>query len=153
MRSTYRVLAYLVAFGVVLQATFMAWAIFGFGKWIEGGGVMNKAVLEESESWHFTEERGFMFHGINGQMVIPLLVLILLVISFFAKIPGGVVWAAALVVLVAVQVFVLPELGRDMPAFGAVHGFNALVIFAVAVMAGKRVATATAEETSTPVAA
>ncbi len=35
-----------------------------------------------------------MLHGMIGMMLIPLLALVLLIISFFAKIPGGVKWAA-----------------------------------------------------------
>lgn len=150
MRSAYRAICYVIAFDVMLQASFMAWAIFGFGKWIDDGGVMNKAVLEDRDTWHFTEERGFMFHGINGQMVIPLLVLILLVISFFAKVPRGVQWAAGLVALVVIQVFVLAAMGHDTPFFGALHGFNALLIFSVAVMAGKRVSTVSPAEADEP---
>ena len=153
MRSAYRVICYVIAFDVMLQASFMAWAIFGFGKWIDDGGVMNKSVLEDRDTWHFTEERGFMFHGINGQMVIPLLVLILLIVSFFAKVPRGVIWAAGLVALVIIQVFVLAALGHDTPIFGALHGFNALLIFATAIMAGKRVTSVPTEETHAPVSA
>ena len=150
MRSTYRAICYVIAFDVMLQAAFMAWAIFGFGKWIDEGGVFNKAVLEDTGTWHFTQERGFMFHGLNGQMVIPLLVLILLVISFFARVPAGIQWAAGLVVLVIIQVFVLAALGHDTPAFGALHGFNALLIFSVAVMAGRRVSSVTPAEADEP---
>ena len=37
-----------------------------------------------------------MIHGINGEMLIPLVALILLIISFFAKVPEGPKWAAML---------------------------------------------------------
>lgn len=144
MRTTYRVLAYLIAFEVVVQATMIAWAIFGFGQWIDDGNTFNKSVLEcEDCGWNFTEERGFMIHGINGFMIVPLLSLVLLIISFFAKVPGGVKWAAILFALVIVQSQILPGLGRDYPIFGALHGLNALALFGVAVMAGKRVTSAT----------
>ena len=43
----------------------------------------------EGDTFSFTEERGFMIHGINGQMLIPLVGLVLLIISFFAKVPEG----------------------------------------------------------------
>lgn len=137
MRKAYQIVAGLVALEVMLQAAFMAWAIFGFGRWIDQGNVFNKAVLDdESGVWHFTEERGFMFHGISGMMVIPLTVLILLVLSFFAKqVPHAVMMAGVLVVLVILQVWVFAALGRDTPFFGALHGFNALLIFATAVRA------------------
>ena len=138
MRTTYRTLAYIIAIGVVLQATFMAWAIFGFGVWIEEGNTFDESVLDcEDCGWNFTAERGFMLHAISGLMVIPLLALALLVVSFFAKVPGGVKYAATLVVLILLQVLVLPELARSVdPAFGGLHGLNALLIFAAAVRAG-----------------
>ena len=43
MRATYRVLAYLLALEVVVQAAAIAWAVFGLTAWIEGGGVLDKA--------------------------------------------------------------------------------------------------------------
>ena len=41
MRTVYRVLAWIVAVEVLLQAAAISYAIFGFGKWIEQGGVMD----------------------------------------------------------------------------------------------------------------
>ncbi len=41
-----------------------------------------------------------MLHGMNGMMVIPVVALLLLVISFFAKIPRGVAWAVGVAALV-----------------------------------------------------
>ena len=140
MRSTYRVLAYLVAAEVVIQAAAIAYALFGLGKWIEDGGTLNKAVMED-ESSSFTGVTGFMIHGINGQMVIPLLALVLLVVSFFAKVPGGPRWAGAILALVVVQVL-LGTFGHATLPLGALHGINALILFSVAVMAGHRVGSA-----------
>ena len=47
MRTAYKVLAYLVAAEVAVQAMVMVWAIAGLGKWVDGGGVFDKAVMEE----------------------------------------------------------------------------------------------------------
>ena len=45
MRNVYRVLAYLLAVEVVVQAMAIAYAIAGLGKWVEDdGGVLNKQV-------------------------------------------------------------------------------------------------------------
>jgi len=153
MKRTYQILAGLVALEVMLQAAFMAWALFGFGRWIDQGNVFNKELLDdESGTWHFTEERGFMFHGISGMMVIPLTVLILFAISFFAReVQRGIAMAATLVVLVILQVWVFAALGHDTPFFGALHGFNALLIFATAVMAAKMASTKAAESVGAPV--
>ena len=93
-----------------------------------------------------------MVHGLNGVIIIPVLSLALLIVSFFAKIPG-VLWAAALFALVIVQSQVLPVLGRDYPVLGALHGLNALVVLGVAVMAGKRVTSGRRRATEEPAAA
>ena len=154
MKKAYMVFAFLIALEVLVQASMMAWAIFGFGQWIDDGNVFNKEVLDCDDcGWNFTEERGFMVHGLNGAMIIPALSLIFLILSFFAKVPGGVKWALALFVLVLVQSQVLPFIDDEYSIAGLVHGVNALVIFAVAVMAGKRVKTATAApQTEVPAA-
>ena len=54
--------------------------------------MLDKATME-SETTTFTGDGGFALHGINGQIVFPVLVLILFVLSFFAKVPRGVMWA------------------------------------------------------------
>lgn len=50
MKMAYRILAYLIALGVVLQASAIAFAFFGLGSWVEGGGVLDKAFIESSTS-------------------------------------------------------------------------------------------------------
>lgn len=151
MQKAYKILAFLIAIEVMVQAAVIVWAIFGLGYWIENdNGVLNKAVLDDdSGGWHFTQERGFMYHGINGQMIIPLLALILLVVSFFAKIPGGVKFAAILLGLIVVQVL-LGIFGHDQPNLAPLHGINALLIFGTAIMAGKRVGSATSAPEKEP---
>jgi hypothetical protein len=135
MRTAYRVLAWLVAAEVLVQGAAIAWAIFGLGKWVEGGGVLDKAVME-SQGTAFPEELGFAVHGINGQMVVPVLALLLLVVAFFAKLPRGVALAGAVLGLVVVQVL-LGMLGHGLPALGLLHGAAALVLLAVAVIAAR----------------
>ena len=93
MKSAYRWLAMIIAVEVAVQAAAIAFAAFGLFQWVEDGGVLNKQVIESDQSAGFSGEVGFMIHGINGQMIIPLLAIILLVVSFFAKVPGGVEWA------------------------------------------------------------
>ena len=44
MRKAYRVLAYLVAAGVALQAAAIAYAMFGLTKWIERGGTLDQST-------------------------------------------------------------------------------------------------------------
>ena len=134
MRAAYRVLAFLVAGLVVVQAAAIAYAVFGLTTWVEEGGTLDKAAME-SEDTTFDGLVGFIIHGINGTMLIPLIALILLIVSFFAKVPGGVKWAAFILVAVIVQV-ALGIFAHELPGLGALHGLNALILFGLAVMAG-----------------
>jgi hypothetical protein len=146
MRSAYRVFAYLVALEVVIQAAAIAYAVFGLDKWIDNGNTLNKSTMDSSTS-HVTGVAGFAIHGINGTMIVPLIGLLFLIVSFFAKIPGGVKWATLTFVTVILQV-ALGLAAHSVPALGAVHGLLALVLFGVAVMAGKRVGSTTGATTA-----
>ncbi|WP_203704517.1 hypothetical protein [Asanoa iriomotensis] len=137
MRKVYKVLAYVVAAEVVVQAMLMVWAIAGLTKWVNNGGVFDKAVMEDRQII-FPEILGIPLHGLNGGLIIPGIALITLVLSFFAKIPGGVKWAGIVVMLAVVQ-GQLGYLGHDLPAAGALHGLNAIVLFLAALHAGRRV--------------
>jgi hypothetical protein len=136
MRAAYKVLAYLVAAEVAVQAMVMVWGIAGLGKWVDGGGVFDKAVIE-SQGAPFPEVVGILAHGINGLFVIPGLALLLLIASFFTKVRGAIKWAVVVFLLVVVQ-GQLGELGHDLPLAGALHGLNALALFGVAIYAGRR---------------
>lgn len=137
MRTTYRVLAYALAVEVVIQAMAIAYALFGLGKWIEDdGGVLNKQVMDANDGPEFSGVGGFAIHGINGTMLIPLLVLLLLVVSFFAKVANGVQRAAILFGLVVLQVF-LGIAGHGVPYLGPLHALNAFAILVVAFQAGR----------------
>ena len=136
MRTVYRVLAYVIAAEVILQAMAMVYAIAGLGKWVDGGGVFDKSTMESNGS-PFPEIVGFVIHGMNGMMVIPAIALLLLISSFFAKVPGGVKWAGIVLLLVVVQV-TLGLAGHGIPALGALHGLNALLLFSAAVFTAHR---------------
>lgn len=140
MRTAYKVFGYLVAAEVAVQAMVMVWAIAGLGKWIDGGGVFDKAIME-SEGMPFPEVAGFIVHGINGSFVIPGIALLLVIVSFFTKVRGAIKWAVIVFVLVVLQ-GQLGYLGHEIPAIGAVHGLNALALFGTALYAGRRVRTA-----------
>lgn len=156
MRIVYKVLAYAVAVEVAIQASFMVLAIAGLGSYIDKGGTFDKAAMENDQGL-FPEAVGFMLHGINGSIVIPVLALALLIVSFFARIPRGAWWAAGVFVLVMLQ-GTLGFAGHSVPAIGALHGLNALLLFTVAFLAARRASApakaATTEESgrvSTPV--
>ena len=140
MRTAYKVLAYLVAAEVAIQAMVMVWGIAGLGKWVDGGGVLDKAVFEEamgSGGMPFSEFAGLLVHGINGMFVIPLIALLLLIASFFTKVRGAIKWAAIVFVLVVAQ-GQIGFLGHEFPLAGALHGLTALVLFGTAIYAGRR---------------
>jgi hypothetical protein len=136
MKTVYRVLAYIVAAEVVVQAMAMVFAIAGLGKWVDDGGVLDKAVMESDEP-PFPEVVGFLVHGMNGMMIIPGIALLLLISSFFAKIAGAVRWAGLVLLLVIVQV-TLGLVGHSIPVVGALHGLNALLLFSAAIYTARR---------------
>ncbi|HET7310973.1 MAG TPA: hypothetical protein VFJ17_06575 [Mycobacteriales bacterium] len=135
MRRAYHVLAYLIAVEVVVQAMMMATAVAGLDHWIENGATVNKKIMDGHPS--FNGSFGFPVHAINGEMLIPLLALILLVVSFFAGVAGGTRWALYIVGLIVVQV-VLGVSQGSVPPLGLLHGANALAIFAIAVITARR---------------
>ena len=140
MRTTYRVLAYLIALEVVVQASVMVWGIAGMGIWVDDGGVVDKQTFEDAfdnGTKPFDEFTGLMIHGQNGMMVIPLLALALVIVSFFARIPRGVAFGFGVLGLVVLQVM-LGLFGHEVSALSALHGVNAFVLFGTAVMAGRR---------------
>ena len=146
MRSAYRVLAWLVAIEVVIQAAAIAYAMFGESKFIDGGGVVDKALVESGTA-DFDGVIGFPIHGINGQIVIPLIGLVLLIVAFFARIERGVALAGATFGLIVLQVL-LGTFGHGLPFLGLLHGLNALLIFGAAVAAVRAASAATADRTA-----
>jgi hypothetical protein len=143
MRTTYRVLAWILAAEVVIQAAAIAYALFGLSAWIEGGNTLDQASIESDVQ--FDGVVGFMVHGINGQIVVPVIALVLLVISFFAKLPRGVAYAGALFGMVVVQVL-LGMFAHGLPALGALHGALALGILVAALLAARLGAGATVSD-------
>ena len=139
MRAVYRVLAFLVAIEVAIQAMFIVYGDAGLGLWIENdGGVVDKATFEsafESGEAPFPEFVAFIAHGMNGMFVIPGLALLLLISSFFAKVPRGIAFAGAVLLLVVLQV----TLGLMGHSVAALHGINALALFSTAAWTGIRV--------------
>jgi hypothetical protein len=136
MRSVYRVLAYLIAALVVVQAGAIAYGVFGLFNWVEGGGTFDQAAVE-AENAGIGGGFGFGLHITIGYFVIPLAALLLLIISFFAKIPGGIRWALILFLTVVVQTL-LAGFAHEVAEIGWLHGMVALVLFGLAVTAGIR---------------
>ena len=138
MRKAYRILADIIAIEVVIQAMAIVFSIAGFFKWVDDGHTVDAALLD-SDDFDFPGLVSFIVHGINGQLVIPLLGLVLLIISFFAKVPGGVKWAAIVFVSIIVQV-TAGILAHETRYMGLVHGLNAFILFSSAIMAARAAA-------------
>jgi len=147
MRATYRVLGYLIALEVVIQAAAIAYANFATSRFIEDGGTVDKALVE-SDEMAYDEVVGFIVHGINGTSVIPLLAIIMLIVSFFARVPQGVVLALVVVLVVALQV-ALGIFAHEISFLGLLHGINAFILAGVASGAAAR-ASKTPEDLPAP---
>lgn len=127
MKQTYRVMAGLVALGVLVQA-----AAIAFG-WFDAISEVDKgAVIDEN----YEGNAGHMVHALNGVIVMPALGLILLIVSFFAakEVPGAVKWGTIVFGLIVLQV-ALAFAAFSAPVVGALHGINALAVIGVAARA------------------
>jgi len=124
MKATYRVLALAVPALVLVQAAAIAAGTF--------------AILHDADKGHsFTkasaENAGQVVHSF-GALVIAAVALVLLIVSFFAKIDAGVKWAALIFLDVIVQ-FGVAIASFSAPVVGIVHGVNAFVMFGLGMMA------------------
>jgi hypothetical protein len=144
MKATYRVLAYLIPIIVALQASFIALGVFGLGKFVEDGNDFTKSILENGGS---TGDVGFMLHSF-GANAAALVGLALLIVSFFAKIEGG-VRAALFVFLDVVLQWALAFVSFGVWSVGLLHGLNAFLLFGLGLMAAG-VATKSIKGTSAP---
>lgn len=133
MKTVHKVLAYLIALEVMIQAALIAFAVAGIGVFISDGGTLDEAAFEAifEGDLTFTGVAGMMFHGMNGMMVIPLLALLLLITSFFTKTRGAIKFSLLVLGLVVLQVF-LGFMGHETPYGGMLHGANALILFTAA---------------------
>jgi hypothetical protein len=142
MKQAYRVLAFLVAAGVMLQAAAVAYGMFGLLKWVENGGTLDQSTELTPDLGGYT---GFSLHATGGIFIVPLIALLFLISSFFAKVPGSVKWALIVFGLTVLQV-ALGLFSHEVAGLGWLHGLNALLVFGTAVMAGMRVTRAVANK-------
>jgi hypothetical protein len=129
MRAAYRGFAYLISLLVVLQAAAIGYAWFRVYADVDDGGVFDKNA----------QNVGHAFHNFVGSSIVPLVGLLFLIVSFFARIPGGIKWAAITFGLIVLQVL-LAYAAYALPLLGVLHGANALAVLAVSVVAASRVA-------------
>lgn len=131
MRSTYRVLAYIIAAGVALQAASVALGFFTIMHEVDDGGVL-------TSSYDYGGNAGIMIHRVVGTGIIPLAAIALLVVSFFTRAPGATRWASTVFGLVALQIGLVFAAFAAAPA-GALHGLNALALLLTALWAARRI--------------
>lgn len=129
MRQAYRVVAGLIAIGVLVQAAAIAMGWFMVIAESEDADVVLNADYEGNV--------GHMLHGIVGLTIMPLLGLLLLIFSFFAKFPGSVKWAGLTFLAIVVQV-ALAFISFGVGELGFLHGLNAFVILGLAATAARR---------------
>ena len=86
MRKALRVLFYLLAAEVLVQGAAIGYAIVRFGEYANDHGV-SKGFFDQDNAT-FPGSGAFGLHFLNGFMVIPVLVLVTLIVSLFAKVPG-----------------------------------------------------------------
>jgi hypothetical protein len=141
MRKAHQILAGLLAVEVVIQAMAIAYALAGLGKWIDDGNTLDKAVKKRIENGDvgFQGTGGFAIHGINGQMLIPLIAIALLVVSLLAakEIEGAGKRAGILLGMVVVQV-ILGMTSEDVVLLAPLHALNGFGIFAMAVVTARK---------------
>ena len=143
MRQTYRVVASLIALGVLVQAGAVAFGWFQVITDVEDG-----KVFDENAEFNL----GHLIHLYNGLYVMPLLALVLLGISFAVarSVPKARKWAGIVFGLVLLQV-TLAFLGFLVaPVLGALHGINALLVLASAGRAASLTRTAATGATTAP---
>jgi hypothetical protein len=145
MRGAYRAFAGLIALGVLVQAAAIALGVFLLGEYIDDGNTVTTQSFEDGGD---ALNAGLMLHGMNGVMIMPLIGLVFFIISFFAKVPGGVKWAGFTFLAIIVQVF-LGLFAHEVPALGAVHGINAVVVLGLAIVAVRRATAPAAAEPAT----
>jgi hypothetical protein len=143
VKQTYRVMAGVIALGVLIQAAAIAFGWFDAIRDVEDGQVIDG---------NYEGNAGHAIHAIVGMMVMPALGLIFLITSFFATkvVPQARKWAAIVFGVIVLQVALAFAAFIVAPVLGALHGINALVLFAVAgraaMLAGSTRAAGTAAE-------
>lgn len=132
MVKVYRIVCSTIVVLVAVQAASIAWGAAGEARYVDNGGVIDKALVEAAKAGGeppFPEVLAFPLHGINGGLVIPIAALALLGCSFLIKVPRTRLAAGLVVALVAVQVSLGYAAGA-LPAIGLLHGANALLVAA-----------------------
>jgi len=116
LRTLYRYWMSLLALAVVVQI-----GLAGYGAFNAAEKVSDSPINEDMF------EDGFSAHGILGSLI-GLGVLLAVIIALLARPGKRTVWLTVLAFGLMILQFVLAGIGSDVPAIGALHPINALVI-------------------------
>ena len=119
LRTVYRYWISLLALAVVVQI-----GLAGYGAFNAAEKVSNNPIDEEMF------EDGFSAHGALGFFIL-LGVLLAVIIVLFARPGKRTVWLTVGALGLMILQFVLAGIGGDVPAIGALHPVNAVVILAL----------------------
>jgi hypothetical protein len=137
MRNAYKYLAFAIPVFVVIQAMAIAFEVFGLGAYVDDHGLPKGAFSGDNSAPSFFGDAGGAIHAIDGTFIIPLIALALLVVSFFAKVPGGTKFALFIVLDVIVQIM-LAFIAFGAVIVGPLHALNAFVLMGLGAVAGRK---------------
>ncbi len=133
MLAVSRVVNYVIAALVAVQAASHAWMSSGIMHFVMNGGVFDRALMQQDGPPPIPEVMGGMIHGMNGTMIIPLVALVGLVVAILSKNGKVIRMAVIVLVLTAVQIL-LGFLTFSGTGFAFVHALNAMLMFAAALL-------------------
>jgi hypothetical protein len=138
MRQAYRLLANLIALLVLVQLAAIGLAWFTTINEVDDG--TGKVFTGAEDDYNV----GHLIHSL-GAVAIALVALILMIVSFFAKVDGGVKWAGFVLLAVVLQ-WVLAIVAFEVPVVGALHALNAMAVAGLASVAARRTLAAPKQE-------
>jgi len=131
MKTAFRVIAWVIAGAVMVQAAVMVFAIAGLFKYVSEGGV----VSEQTEPDAIVEGVGVVIHVTLANYLFPLLGLVAVVIAAFTR-RASTIWTAVILLVLILLEWFLGVAGYSAPIAGFLHGINGLAIFGLALLAG-----------------
>ena len=138
MRQAYRLLANLIALLVLVQLAAIGLGWFTTINEVNDGSGQVYAGRDDLNIGHHIHSW--------GAIAIALVALLLMIVSFFAKVDGGVKWAGFVLLAVVLQ-WVLAIVAFEVPVVGALHALNAMAVAGLASMAARRTLSTPRKET------
>ena len=138
MRQAYRLLANLIALLVLVQLAAIGLDWFTTINEVNDGSGQVFAGRDHLNIGHHIHS--------GGAIAIALVALLLMIVSFFAKVDGGVKWAGFVLLAVVLQ-WVLAIVAFEVPVVGALHALNAMAVAGLASMAARRTLSTPRKET------